>query len=173
MDILGSGAKHMRTRMTPSLRRGQAGISLIELMIAGVILVVGLLALMTLVITAIGTNNRNKHDTTATLVAQLVLQQMNTQPANSTGTVSVTDCGGTAHTIAVAPGGSVTSAVTNYSMHYVVCTGNATATYDVRWSVQQLTTNTALVTVEVKQRDATSDLRQFALPVRIRTILGA
>ncbi len=163
-------------------RRGQAGISLIELMIAGVILVVGVLALMTLVITAIGTNNRNKKDTTATLVAALVLQEMATQPANSTGTVDVTDCAGGTWTIGVAPGGATVSGgtidfsaatVTNYNMQYAVCAGNVQTRYDVRWNVQQLTTNTALVTVGVRQLGATSDLRMFALPVTIRTILGA
>jgi Tfp pilus assembly protein PilV len=165
-----------------SKRRGQAGISLIELMIAGVILVVGVLALMALVITAIGTNNRNKKDTTATLLAQMVLQQMSTLPANSTDTISITDCAGNTWNIGVAPGGATVSGaqidfsattVTNYNMQYTVCAGNVQTRYDVRWNVQQLTTATSLVTVGVRQLGAVSDLRYFALPVTIRTILGA
>lgn len=160
----------------------EAGISLIELMIAGVVLVVGVLAMMSLIITAIGANNRNKKDTTATMVAQMVMEQIATQPANSTGTVVVTDCASNNWTIAVAPGGATLSGgtidysaatVPNYNMRYVVCSGDARATYEIRWHVQQLTTNTALVVVGARQLGAGSDLRYFALPVTLRTIVGA
>ena len=47
--------------------------SLIELMVAMVVLVVGMLALMLLVTTSISGNNRNKLDTTGTMLAQTVI----------------------------------------------------------------------------------------------------
>ena len=56
----------MRARNRKAGRSNEAGLSLIELMIAMVIMTVGFMATMILISTAIATNNRNKLDTTAT-----------------------------------------------------------------------------------------------------------
>jgi Tfp pilus assembly protein PilV len=161
---------------------------MIELMIAGVVMVVGFLGMMILITTAIATNNRNKMDTNATLVAQMVFEEIRSDIATG-ASPTITDCGGNTWTIGVGSNtlGSTTGApltgslidfsaatVTNYHMDYKVCTANGgQATYDVRWTVQTLTGGASLVTVGSKPKGASSDLKYFALPVTLRGIAGA
>jgi len=175
--------------------------SLIELMIAMVVLVVGMLALMLLVSTAIGSNNRNKLDTTATLLTQTVLEGIAAEPANQNTTFSMTDCdpaGPTTWTIATAsatsPGAgaqldangnidfagqtyaNLVAASPNYAMKYVTCgAGGTQATYEVRWNVRKLSTFTKLVTVSARQigvPNTATRLPFFAPPITLRTIAG-
>jgi Tfp pilus assembly protein PilV len=169
-------------------RSGQAGVTMIELMIAGVVMVVGFLGMMILITTAIATNNRNKMDTNATLAAQMVFEEIRSDIATG-ASPTLTDCGGNTWTIGVGSNtvGSTTGAtlnganidftaakVTDYSMDYKVCTANGgQATYDVRWNVQTLTSGASLVTVGAKARGASSDLKYFALPVTLRGIAGS
>lgn len=84
--------------------------TLIELMIAMVVLAVGLGALVTLFVSAALSNNKNSRDATATLLAQLVLEQISAQSPNSTATILLTDCTGNRWAIATtggaAPGGA-------------------------------------------------------------------
>ena len=179
----------------------QAGMSLIELMIAMTVLVVGMLALMTLVTTAISSNNRSKLDTTGTMLAQTVLDGIAAQPATLNKTFTVTDCnpaGPTNWTIATAGPATINdslgaevnastgnidfnaqsyAAVTaNYKMLYVTCGVNSTqATYDVRWNVQTLSAFTKLVTVSARQIGVSttgSNLPFFSPPITLRTIAG-
>ena len=66
---------------------------------AGAILVVGSIAMLTLIVSAIATNNRNKMDSTQTMLAASILEQVNST-FNSTGTTSdLTDCAGNSWTI--------------------------------------------------------------------------
>ena len=53
----------------------QSGMSLIELMFAGFILVVGFMGSLILIFIAIATNTRNKVDTTGTMIAQMVIEE--------------------------------------------------------------------------------------------------
>lgn len=161
---------------------------MIELMIAGVVMVVGFLGMMILITTAIATNNRNKMDTNATLAAQMVFEEIRSNIATGSAPALV-DCAGNSWTIGVGSNtiGAVTGAalsgadidfsastVTNYSMNYKVCTANGgQATYDVRWNVQTLTGGASLVTVSAKAKGASSDLKYFALPVTLRGIAGS
>lgn len=142
-----------------SPRKRQRGLSLIELMLALFVLAVGLAASMMLVSTAIASNNRNKLDTTATLLSQMVLEKILT-PGNANlppliagvqgpppHFVSVTDCTGAAYQIYLDAGGpspllangdiDFTQAVPfGYGMNYTVCrAGGQTAIYDVRWNI--------------------------------------
>lgn len=168
--------------------------SLIELMIAMTVLVVGCLSLMTLVTTAISSNNRNKLDTAGTLLAQKVLEGIAAQPSTANTTFTMTDCAGTGFTLATAgaasPGVGATvnssgnidftqaiSGVTaNYSMQYVTCgTGGQQATYDIRWNVRTLTAYTKLVTVSARQTAVSTtgtNLPFFSPPITLRTIVG-
>jgi Tfp pilus assembly protein PilV len=177
--------------LTPAVRRRarrgtEAGVSMIELMIAGVIMVVGFLGLMILITTAIATNNRNKLDTNSTLVAQMILEEVRAQIASG-GSPSLTDCASNTVNINTTPGGATLSGGTidfsaalptatvngAYSMNFTVCTANGgQATYDVRWNVQALTASSWLITVGSRPRGATSDLKYFALPVTLRSIVG-
>lgn len=91
-------------------RKGQAGFTLIELMVAMVVLAVGLGALSTLFISATLSNNKNSRNSTATMLAQLVLEQISSQSPNSTATIFLQDCAGNtwaiATTGAAAPSGA-------------------------------------------------------------------
>ena len=73
--------------------RSQRGISLIELMIAGAILVICSLGVLSMIIVAIATNTRNKQDTTKTMLAQAVLEQVDSVLIGS-ATTQLTDCQG-------------------------------------------------------------------------------
>lgn len=176
------------------------GFSLIELMIAIAVLAIGMCALAGLFTTAVMNNGRSKGDTTATMLAQMVLEKIAAQPASSAATFTLTDCnssGGTNWTIATAgaasPGAGANldsntasidftqsySAVTaNYKMQFVACGNNGRqAIYDVRWNIQTIVANrTRVITVSARPRSAgnatsVSNL-MFALPVTLRTVGG-
>jgi type IV pilus assembly protein PilV len=180
-------------------RSRQSGMSLIELMIAMVVLAVGMLALMTLVSTAISGNNRSKLDTTGTLLAQKVLDGIAAQPAALNASFTMADCdpaGATTWTVAtagaVSPGAGAqvdatagnidwanqayASVPVNYKMLYVACgSGGTQSTYEVRWNVRRLTTYTKLVTVSARQIAVPVNgtrLPFFAPPITLRTIAG-
>ena len=157
----------------------QRGVGLIELLIASVVLLVGLTALLELCIAAAYTNNKNSKDTSATLMAQMVLEQVASQHPDSVQTITLTDCAVPAvdHTVAtagdVAPNGiganldtTVNSptaglidwsqpfnAITaGYSMQYTDCDPNGRQTvYDVRWNIITVSPNeTRLITVSAR-----------------------
>ena len=140
----------------------QRGLSLIELMMALFVLAVGLAGAMVLITTAIAGNNRNKLDTTATLLSQMVLEKILTSgntnlpplvgvpPAQGPPPhfVTITDCTGANFFIYLDPGGPALNAATGeinfaapppaigYNMNYTVCrAGGQTAVYDVRWNI--------------------------------------
>jgi prepilin-type N-terminal cleavage/methylation domain-containing protein len=168
------------------------GFTLIEMMISMTVMAIGLLGLNVMFVTAMATNNKNSHDSSATMVSQLVLEQISAQPANSTATIAVTDCAGNVRTIATAPGAASTGAgsplladgtidplaakVTNYSMTYVACApagSNLQSDYDVRWNVMTVSPDTRLITVSARQLNGTHlGALHFALPVNLRSIGG-
>lgn len=175
----------------------QSGMSLIELMIAMVVLVVGMLAALVMVMTAISTNNRNKLDTTGTMVAQTVIENIAAQAASSVNTLELTDCQGTVHSISTVgdadgEGALVNLAATapfspgdidwsqayagvtdNYKMQFVTCDdAGIESTYEVRWNIRSMNAFTKLVTVSSRQIAATSDGPFYAQPVTLRTIAG-
>jgi Tfp pilus assembly protein PilV len=87
-----------RTRIRRA-RSPQSGMSLIELMIAGFVLTVGMMGSLAMIMIAIQSNSRSKFDSTGTMVAQLVIEHINTMPTNQNrldGTpatyIPVTDC---------------------------------------------------------------------------------
>lgn len=181
----------MRTKWIRRRQRlgRQSGISMIELLIAGAIMVIGFLGLMLLILTAIATNNRNKLDTNATLAAQMVFEEIRSNLVDGVAP-PVTDCAGNSWTIGMgSPTAGTTvgatlsgsdidfsaSQVTNYSMNYVVCTANGTqATYDVRWNIKTLTDGVSRVTVSAKPLAGPSNgSKYFALPVTLRGIAGS
>jgi prepilin-type N-terminal cleavage/methylation domain-containing protein len=171
-------------RMARLRRKSQAGMSLIELMVAISILAVGVGGLTNLLALAIVTDNRNSKDTSATLLAQMVVEQISAQHPNSNATISVTDCAGNTWTVATAGGASpngagatlVTSSTasgyggidqtqayssitSNYAMKYVDCGGvgntGVPTTYDVRWNVMTIDANyTRLVTASARPVNA-------------------
>lgn len=187
---------HKYIQCEQQTRKSQRGMTLIELLIALTILVIGMGAVMIMIATAIAQNSGTKYDSGGTMLAQTVTEQiisipgnLNPPPANPTET----DCAGTVHTIAVfgAPGpvgaGAAVIAATgnidftqapgglgNYRMLFVSCgDGNRQATYDVRWNIQTLGPNTKLVTVAARRIDqATRSGTGFNVPITLRTIVG-
>jgi Tfp pilus assembly protein PilV len=193
--------KRMGKRNTVFKRNRERGAMLIELMIAMLVLAIGLGALTTLIIACMVTDNRNSKDTSATLLAQKVVEELSAQNTNSTNAVVLTDCAGNTWTIpstqgAAAPTGqgatlatsassiyyggidftqSAGSVPAGFSMQYVDCNLNGTqTTYDVRWNVMQVTANsTRLITASARQRGSVSDGLHYAIPVTLRAVGGS
>lgn len=163
--------------------------TLIELAIAAVVLIVGMLSIMALLFTAIGNNGRSKIDTSATMLTQAVLEEVSAQLAGGLGGVgTMTDngnCNGTGTTFPIAyqTGGAALNTngtinfaaaqVPNYSMSYVQCNSNVTRTYDVRWNVRNIKDKTYLVTVGARPAGGNGAAQfSFALPVTMRSYVG-
>jgi Tfp pilus assembly protein PilV len=170
----------------------EQGTSLIEMMIAMVVLIVGLLSAMALPLISISGNSRNRWDSTGTIMAEKVVDQISSIPVGSSVTsVTITDCAGNSHTINTAgtvtgaganlSGGSIDftqssgSITSGYSMMYTVC-GNSTGTrsvYDVRWNVQTIrANNTNFVTASARIASWSGSPQLFAIPVSLRTVVG-
>ena len=165
----------------------QDGLTIIELMIAMVVLAVGILASMSLVIMAIKGDFRSKQQSNSTALAQMVTEKIMSIPAWKNSTLTITDCAGTNFTVATAAGGgALTSSgdmdftlaqVANYNMAFTDCgTAGRQMTYDVRWNITAIDTYAKRLTVSarlntVSTTGATSG-SVFAPVVTIRTIVG-
>jgi prepilin-type N-terminal cleavage/methylation domain-containing protein len=178
--------KSKRISLTRENWKSQAGMTLVELMVALSILAIGMGALTNLLVVAMATDNKNSKDTSATLLAQMVIEQISAQHPNSNAAISITDCTGTTWSISTTGGASpsgtgatlVTSSTaanyggidqtqaysnipSGYAMKWVDCggvnnTGNPT-TYDVRWNVMTIDTNyTRLVTASARPVNASA-----------------
>ncbi len=164
--------------------------TLIELMIAAVVLIFGMLSIMGLLMLAVGNNGRSKIDSSATMLSQAVLEQISAKLVGG-GPGSITDnsnCDGTGTTwtIAYAAGGAnllggkidftqAQAAVpADYHMNYVECNNNVRMTYDVRWNIQPFVgaTGTNLVTVGARPFGGMPTRFSFALPVSMRAYVG-
>lgn len=158
--------------------------SLIELMIAMVVLLVGLVGSMALVAVSIGNDNRSRQQGNATIVAQLITEKISSVKASTSPLLTVTDCTGNNFNVSTtAPGGSPLTAagdvdftqapVANYQGLYTDCgTAGRQFTYDVRWNIQQPTPNVKILVVSAKKQNVSTDLRYFSFPVTIRTLIG-
>ena len=167
------------------------GFSLIEVMIAMAVLVVGLLGGIVVIAVASANDGRSKLHSTAILLAQSTMEKIAAIPAAAGNTqTTLTDCAGTPHTIETAvpaPGGSPAlidtgafagtidfsqPTVANYSMVYVTCSSGGNIGFDVRWRIDQgPTPATQLVTVSAKPL-VTAGATQFMLPYTIRQLRG-
>jgi prepilin-type N-terminal cleavage/methylation domain-containing protein len=167
-------------------RRGNSkerGMTLIELMIAMVVLLVGVVGSMALIAYAMGGNGRSKQQSNAVVVAQMLTEKISSQKASLNNNLTVTDCVGTSNTVYTTAGGpALTSsgeedftqaAVTGYQMYFTDCgTSGRQMTYDVRWTITQPTGYTKLLVVSAKMKNAGTDSKVFSLPVTIRTLIG-
>ena len=175
-----------------------SGMSLIELMIAMVVLAVGLIAIAGVVATAIATNHRNRLDTTSTMLSGMVLEQIQSVPASSNLILNVSDCAGNVWTInttgAAAPAGAGANLVAangdidylqpeagvpvGYRMDYTTCgPAGSQFVYEVRWNVVNgVNTFTKVVTVSSRRKlsalSASPNLTYFAPPTTLRGIAG-
>jgi Tfp pilus assembly protein PilV len=171
--------------------KSQAGFGVIELLVAGLILVIASLTAIILVVMAISFNHRNKVDSTQTMLAESVIEQVNSTIIGS-GTSGLTDCAGTNWTINTAPGGaalsgsdidfSEASPPASYHMVYVVnspcaTSGAGQATYDVRWHVDLIgapatPTNTYMLTVGAKRLGSKSNVITDPSALTLRVMAG-
>src|SRR5579864_2222061 len=166
-----------------TIPRDERGMSLIELMIALVVLLVGVVGSMSLIGLSVGGNGRSRQQSNSTALVQMVAEKISSVKASTSPTLTITDCAGNGSTIATAVGGSALtssgvvdftqSAVTNYQMLFTDCaTGGMQFTYDVRWNITQPTPYTKFLTVSAQKQNAGTDMKFFSLPVTIRTLIG-
>ena len=182
-------------RLNKIRAKSTVGMTLVELLIALTIASFGMLAITTLFVNAMSANGRSKRDTTATLVAQGIMEQISLGVSMGLPTVPVTDCqnnvvnastagtaggagaaldaNGNISFVGAAPGGG-------YSMTYTVCTQNGqTNSYDVRWNVQTLDVTPVadymMIVKVAAQPNSMQQARSFVAPVTLKTIasLGA
>jgi hypothetical protein len=179
------------------VRNTEAGVTLIETLMAGTVLLLGSLSMIVLIIGSIATNNRNKMDSTQTMLATSVLEQINSTFIGA-GTSTLVDCAGNSWTVNtgtpsigtaganLTSGGAIDFSQTNppsgYAMNYVVktpcdpMTGKIQGTYDVRWHVDTIggvgATNTYMLTVGAKLKGHGEGNKFFSLPVSLRVMSG-
>ncbi len=193
--------KHsVRRRMGRGQSR-EAGMTLVELMIACLVLSVGLLGAMTLIFTTIANNNRSRWDSTGTLLAQMTMETIASVPANATASstpssnVNITDCNPSAsaaihavNTLGAAGNGAgapLTSTgnidftqgtVTGYAMTYYNCqasTADRQEFYDVRWNIKTISASAKLVTVAAQAASGSSRGGNFfQIPISLKMIAG-
>lgn len=169
-----------RTRRRTKQSRNERGMTLIELLIAVTVLVVGLLAIMCMITTAIADNGKSRSDSTSMMLSQAVIEDVTAAYIGNKDT-QLTDCKGTNFAITATPGGARLNGATvdftegappaKYHMDYTMCNGNSTTVIDVRWNVQTVTDATDLLTVGARVKNGT-DARLFALPVNLRVYVG-
>jgi Tfp pilus assembly protein PilV len=166
-------------------RTRERGSTLIELMIAMVVLLVGIVGSMALIVYAISGNGRNKQQSNSVAVAQMTMEKLSSQRASVSGNLTVTDCAGNSSTLYTVAGGPTlnsngeedftAAAVTGYQMYYTDCGSNGRQmVYDVRWTITQPTTYTKLIIVSAQLKGAASgsNARMYSLPVTIRSVVG-
>jgi hypothetical protein len=173
------------------VRSSQRGMSLIELMIASVVLIVGVLGCAALIPVAIGTNSRNRQQSNSTVIAQMTMEKIISLPI-TTVTGTITDCAGTANNInttgsvggtgsTLLPTGAIdfsqarggAGAPAGYYMLYKTCaTLVGQATYDIRWNIQTPSTYVKLVTVSAQLKGSGTNRIMYSVPVTIRSMVG-
>jgi prepilin-type N-terminal cleavage/methylation domain-containing protein len=82
----------MKTTRQNSIRTSQRGFTLIELMISMLVLLVGLGGLLVLLITSLYTNKTAATDTSSTMIAEHILEQITAQGLQATAPLTITDC---------------------------------------------------------------------------------
>ncbi len=183
-------------------KHDERGLSLLELMFASLVMVIGLTGAMVLITTTIANNNRSKWDSTATLLSQMTLEKIASVPANATGSstpstnLTINDCNpstsAATHSDVNALGGTGNGAgaplssngdidfsaatVTGYSMQYYNCqasTGDRQMIYDVRWNIKTISPNAKLVTVSTQiAGNVNRGGNFFVQPVSLKMIVG-
>ncbi len=191
--------RFLNIRASCALRTGQRGSILLETLIAMVVLATGMGGLLALLVSAMSTNNRDAKDTTSTMIAEHILEQISAQPANSVTPLAIKDCAGTAWNISTADapqgggnsngyggnGANLTAAGTidwtqgyasvpaGYAMRYVSCgAGGLQTVYTVRWNIITVTTYSRMIIVSARPEGSKIGGLRYVAPVSLRTIGG-
>jgi prepilin-type N-terminal cleavage/methylation domain-containing protein len=170
-------------------RKQSRGFTMVELLVAMVVLAVGVLGGMSMILIGMTRDNTNLVDTTATNVAQTVMEQIAGVPTNVNPTLTLQDCVPTTLSVNTTPGGATLKANgdidfladtaaslngNNYQITYFACGSNGLQTpYDVRWNIKQIGTWGKQITVSAQQsalagRTGIGMIR----PVTLRTIVS-
>jgi Tfp pilus assembly protein PilV len=182
----------IRRKNNSRVAHNQEGLTIIELLIAMVVLAVGILGSMSLVIMAINGDFRSKQQSNSTALAQMVTEKIMSIPAWASPTLIITDC--TTANYSVSTTGSLTGAgaaltssgdvdftqakVPNYNMAYTDCgTANRQMTYDVRWNIKTIANDpyVKVLTVSARLNSVTNGATTgavFAPVVTIKTLVG-
>lgn len=172
--------------------RKQQGTSLIELMLAMLVLGVGLLGSAAMVGVSIKSDTRSHYDSMSTAVAKMVIGQISAVPIGG-GPASITDCAN--NTFSITTTGTSTGAGANltssgivdysqsfsgvpagYGMQYTACNlvNGINAVYDVRWNITSIGASSKedLVVVGARFVGTSSNAQLFAPAVNLRTVVG-
>ena len=180
----------MRRKQNSGAAGNQEGLTIIELLIAMIVLAVGILGSMSLVIMAINGDFRSKQQSNSTALAQMVTEKIMSIPAFQNPTLTITDCTNTNYSVSTTgsstgAGAALTSSgdvdytqakVTDYNMAYTDCgTANRQMTYDVRWNIKTISTYAKLLTVSARLNSVSNGATSgavFGPVVTIKTIVG-
>jgi prepilin-type N-terminal cleavage/methylation domain-containing protein len=176
----------MRRRKPNTKSRRQGGFTMIELMIAMLVLAVGIVGSMALIIRAVGGDSWSKQLSNSTVLAQTVTERIMAVPSANNGIVTITDCANNVANVSTAPGGPAVTAtgdldfsvaaIANYQMLYTNCDTNGhQAIYDVRWNVAAIPNSNGwvkMLTVSAQLRSAGTNAMVFAPVATVRTIVG-
>src|SRR5712671_6856613 len=112
----------------------QSGFSILEMVLASAILMVGILSVVQLVPVSLQLNANNRMDTMATAIAQRELDQMLTQPLTVNG---FADKDGSAanFTVSLGGAGSPGAGTPPDGFYNPVYTDTSGATFELRWAV--------------------------------------
>jgi Tfp pilus assembly protein PilV len=128
-SVITTFSKRLRsTRLRRS--KGEDGTSLIELMIAMVVLAVGVGALAVLFVAAAKANGKSRNDTSATLLSQMVLESIAAQHPSVTTPIPITDCAGNVWQIGQGNGGAVVNVPAGTGAALIAATG------EINWTGQ-------------------------------------
>jgi prepilin-type N-terminal cleavage/methylation domain-containing protein len=165
----------------------ESGLTLIELMIAMVVLAVGILGSMALIVRAIGGDAWSKQLSNSTVLAQAVTERIMAIPAATNTIVTINDCiPNNPLNVSTAPGGPAVTAngeldftaaaVANYQMLYTDCNTNGRqSVYDVRWNITAIPTSLGfakMLTVSAQLKHNGNNAVAFAPVATVRTIIG-
>jgi type IV pilus assembly protein PilV len=178
-------------------RSAEGGFTLVEILIALVVLTVGLLGVAVLFATAVSNNQRNKVDSGATLVSETVLDQLSANNANNEGTIVIVDCTGVARNFSMVSGAATagkgatlaagtgtidwTASANGNTNNFVMCGAAGTQiTYEVRWNVMKMpgtmdgtsSPYLRMIAVSSRQLNQSTNLRFFNPPATLRTVIG-
>lgn len=172
----------IRTSAVPT---GETGFSLIEVMIAMVVLGVGLMGSIGMICMAAASNGGSKLNTTASTLAESTMEKIVAMHQGVNGgaaLTSLTDCKGNTFSMDTTVSNNPPDPgvidfrqppIPNYSMLYVMCNSGQDMTYDVRWRVDPgPSPATELVTVSVKSGVSAGPAAALARPITLRTLRG-
>ena len=170
----------------------QRGMSLVELLVALTVLMIGVTGCVCAIPFTVGNNYRSKQQSNSTVIAQMVMEKIMSVPAGTSPTLTLADCAGNTPnitTVGTATGAgaplntstgdvdytqSQASAGAGYFMNWSTCGSNGQAgIYDVRWNIVSPDGFVKIITVSARLQRATNGGPNLAPPSTIRSLVGA